>query len=202
MADGVVASRDPALRKAPRMMRVLIVDDEAPARDKLRRWLGEHADIDVVGEAADGLAAAAAIENLQARRRVPRHPDAGLSAASKWRRSSSSDTAPLLVFVTAYDEHAIKRLRAERHRLSAEALRQGPAAEDAAAPARAARRRARRRTAVQTARAQTALQRTTAGAAGRSSCSSSRPAPSTGSRPTTTTCTCTPRGALPAAPHA
>ena len=26
-------------------MRALIVDDEAPARDKLRRWLGQHADI-------------------------------------------------------------------------------------------------------------------------------------------------------------
>ena len=48
-----------------RMIRVLIVDDEAPARDKLRRWLGAHADIDIAGEAADGLAAAAAIESLK-----------------------------------------------------------------------------------------------------------------------------------------
>ena len=28
------------------MIRVLIVDDEAPARDKLRRWLNEQPDID------------------------------------------------------------------------------------------------------------------------------------------------------------
>jgi two-component system LytT family response regulator len=88
-------------------MRVLIVDDEAPARDKLRRWLGTHADIEVAGEAADGLAAASAIEALK--------PDAvfldiqmpglsGLEVAAQLE----SDTAPLLVFVTAYDEHAIR----------------------------------------------------------------------------------------------
>jgi two-component system, LytTR family, response regulator len=89
------------------MMRVLIVDDEAPARDKLRRWLGTHADIEIAGEASDGLAAAAAIESLR--------PDAvfldiqmpglsGLEVAAQLE----SDAAPLLVFVTAFDEHAIR----------------------------------------------------------------------------------------------
>ena len=89
------------------MMRVLIVDDEAPARDKLRRWLSNHADIGIAGEASDGLAAAAAIETLK--------PDvvfldiqmpglSGLEVAAQLE----SDTAPLLVFVTAFDEHAIR----------------------------------------------------------------------------------------------
>jgi two-component system LytT family response regulator len=88
-------------------LRVIIVDDEAPARDKLRRWLGAHADIEIAGEAADGLAAAAAIEKLE--------PDAvfldiqmpglsGLEVAAQLE----ADTAPLLVFVTAFDEHAIR----------------------------------------------------------------------------------------------
>ena len=59
------------------MMRVLIVDDEAPARDKLRRWLSEQADIELVArirrrpERRRGDRAAAA------GRGVPRHPDAG-----------------------------------------------------------------------------------------------------------------------------
>lgn len=35
-------------------MRALIVDDEAPARNKLRRMLGAFADVEVVGEASDG----------------------------------------------------------------------------------------------------------------------------------------------------
>ncbi|MGC3982475.1 MAG: LytTR family transcriptional regulator DNA-binding domain-containing protein [Steroidobacteraceae bacterium] len=89
------------------MMRVLIVDDEAPARDKLRRWLGEHSACEIVGESSDGLAAAAAIISLR--------PDvvfldiqmpglSGLEVAAQLEASA----APLLVFVTAFDEHAIK----------------------------------------------------------------------------------------------
>jgi len=88
-------------------MRALIVDDEAPARDKLRRWLGEHADIAVAGESADGLAAAAAIAALK--------PDVafldiqmpGLSGLEVASQLEPAD-APLIVFVTAFDEHAIK----------------------------------------------------------------------------------------------
>jgi two-component system, LytTR family, response regulator len=88
-------------------MRALIVDDEAPARDKLRRWLGEHADIEIAGEAADGLAAAAALESLK--------PDVafldiqmpGLSGLEIASQLEPAD-APLIVFVTAFDEHAIK----------------------------------------------------------------------------------------------
>lgn len=89
------------------MIRALVVDDEAPARDKLRRWLGEDADIDVIGEATDGLSAAAEIAAMQ--------PDvvyldiqmpglSGLEVAAQLEPQS----APLIVFVTAYDEHAIK----------------------------------------------------------------------------------------------
>jgi len=88
-------------------MRVLIVDDEAPARDKLRRWLAEQPDVEIAGESADGLEAAASIAKL--------HPDAvfldiqmpgmsGLEVAAQLEPA----LAPLLVFVTAYDEHAIK----------------------------------------------------------------------------------------------
>ena len=47
------------------MMRVLIADDESPARDKLQRWLSEQVDIEVVARAEDGLQAAAAIEHLR-----------------------------------------------------------------------------------------------------------------------------------------
>jgi two-component system LytT family response regulator len=88
-------------------MRALIVDDEAPARDKLRRWLAEHEDIEIAGEAADGLAAAAALESLK--------PDVafldiqmpGLSGLEIATQLEPAD-APLIVFVTAFDEHAIK----------------------------------------------------------------------------------------------
>ena len=87
-------------------MRVLIVDDEAPARAKLRRMLVAFADIEVVAEAADG---------AQALQLVEQHaPDAvfidiqmpelsGLDVAV-----SLPDGAPALVFVTAYDRFALQ----------------------------------------------------------------------------------------------
>jgi two-component system LytT family response regulator len=89
------------------VIRALVVDDEAPARDKLRRWLAEQPDIEVAGEAEDGLAAAAAIVNL-----IPdvvfldiQMPGlSGLEVAAQL----DPESAPLLVFVTAFDEHAIK----------------------------------------------------------------------------------------------
>jgi two-component system LytT family response regulator len=89
------------------MMRVLIADDEAPARDKLRRWLADQSDVQIVAEAGDGLAASQAIAALA--------PDVafldiqmpglnGLEVAAQLEPAS----APLLVFVTAFDEHAIQ----------------------------------------------------------------------------------------------
>jgi two-component system LytT family response regulator len=89
------------------MMRVLIVDDEAPARDKLRRWLGELTDVELLPDCADGLAAAAAIATL-----VPdvvfldiQMPGlSGLEVAAQLE----AVTAPLIVFVTAFDEHALE----------------------------------------------------------------------------------------------
>lgn len=89
------------------MIRVLIADDEAPARDKLQRWLAEQTDLEVLARAADGLQAASLIEQLR--------PDVafldiqmpglnGLEVAAQLE----SAAAPLIVFVTAYDEHAVK----------------------------------------------------------------------------------------------
>ena len=134
------------------MIRVLVVDDEAPAREKLRRWWTEQADIELLGEAADGLAAAAAIEKHA--------PDvvfldiqmpglSGLEVAAQLE----PEHAPLLVFVTAFDEHAIKafelnaidyllkpydrdRLRRTLQRIRE---RQGAVRPDAASAVRAAR---------------------------------------------------------------
>ncbi|HMC15349.1 MAG TPA: response regulator [Albitalea sp.] len=87
-------------------MRVLIVDDEAPARAKLRRMLAAFDDIEIVAEAADG---------AQALQLVEQHaPDAvfldiqmpelsGLDVAA-----SLPDAAPALVFVTAFDRFALQ----------------------------------------------------------------------------------------------
>jgi two-component system LytT family response regulator len=89
------------------MIRTLIADDEARARDKLQRWLAEQADIEIIAQATDGLSAAEAIASDT--------PDLvfldiqmpglnGLEVASQLETSG----APVLVFVTAYDEHAVR----------------------------------------------------------------------------------------------
>jgi DNA-binding NarL/FixJ family response regulator len=45
-------------------VRVLIVDDEAPARAKMRRYFAEHPDIEIVGEAETGVEAVSASPSL------------------------------------------------------------------------------------------------------------------------------------------
>lgn len=86
-------------------MRVLIVDDEALARQRVRRLLQAEADVDVVGEAETGRDAVRMIRDLQ--------PDLvcldvqmpeldGFGVLQELER----ETVPMVLFVTAYDEHA------------------------------------------------------------------------------------------------
>ena len=87
------------------MIRALIVDDEALARERLRRLLEETGDVDIVGEAEDGLDAMARIAELA--------PEAvfldiqmpgctGLEVAA-----SLPEPRPHIIFCTAFDQYAI-----------------------------------------------------------------------------------------------
>jgi two-component system LytT family response regulator len=89
------------------VIRALIADDEGPARLKLRRLLEEAGDFEVLGEAADG---AEAVEQL---RRAP--PDVVFLDIQMPRLDGFQVVAevgienlPAVVFVTAYDEHALR----------------------------------------------------------------------------------------------
>jgi two-component system LytT family response regulator len=87
--------------------RVLIVDDEAPARRKVRAHLGDAAGVDVVGEAASGPEAVEAIRTLR--------PDLvfldvqmpGMSGFEVIE-AVGAEAMPAVVFVTAYDEFAVE----------------------------------------------------------------------------------------------
>jgi two-component system LytT family response regulator len=88
-------------------MRVLIVDDEQPSRDVLRLRLEDIPDIEVIGEAADGQAAVGMI--LDSRPDLVlldvQMPDLdGISVLE----AVSTQYLPMVIFVTAYDEHAIR----------------------------------------------------------------------------------------------
>lgn len=92
------------------MMRVLIVDDEPPARTRLRRLLSALRDVEIVGEAENGEAAMAMIESAAPDLvlldiRMPVLDGFGLCAAL-------GDEMPLVVFCTAYDEHALAAFEA------------------------------------------------------------------------------------------
>lgn len=89
------------------LIRVLVVDDEPPARAKLRRWLMEESDLEVVGEATNGLRAAHLITTLRPHLVFLdiQMPDMnGLEVAAQLQ----PENAPLLVFVTAHDDHAVE----------------------------------------------------------------------------------------------
>jgi two-component system LytT family response regulator len=86
-------------------MRILIVDDERPARDKLRRLLALQPGIAAIDEAADGIAALARIE---ADRPDAVFLDIAMPELSGMELAASlPEPAPLLVFVTAWDQYAI-----------------------------------------------------------------------------------------------
>ncbi|KQV87206.1 two-component system response regulator [Massilia sp. Root351] len=87
-------------------MRVLIVDDERPARDKLRCLLAQEADITAIDEARDGVEALerGAVFAPDAIFLDIRMPEVGGFDVA----ASLPEPAPLLVFVTAYDEYAVR----------------------------------------------------------------------------------------------
>lgn len=88
-------------------MKVVIADDEPLARERLRTLLGEHAGVDIVAEAENGLTALQACAEF--------HPDLvlldiampGVDGLETARHLTAFDPRPAVVFCTAYDEHAL-----------------------------------------------------------------------------------------------
>ncbi len=86
-------------------MRILIVDDEAPARERLKRLLAGIDGVDVVGEAGDGLRA---IELIERERPDLVLLDIQMPGLDGFGVLEALDDLPQVIFVTAYDEYAIR----------------------------------------------------------------------------------------------
>jgi len=101
-----------ALEDGPAELRVLIVDDERLARDKLRRFLAEAAAVRVVGEAATG---AEAVERIQEQRPDVVFLDVQMPGMDGFDviEELPAEALPAVVFVTAHDEYAIRAFDVE-----------------------------------------------------------------------------------------
>lgn len=88
-------------------IRAMIIDDEKPARELIDALLADFEDIDVVGECADGRQAVEAIESTRPDLvfldiRMP-HLD-GFGVLERL----NDDSPPVVIFVTAYDQYAVR----------------------------------------------------------------------------------------------
>ena len=137
-------------------MKILIVDDEKPARDRLRQLIDDFDEHEVAAEAANGeeairLAAETRPDVVLLDIRMP-----GVDGIEAAHYLNKLDSPPAIVFATAYDEYAIDAFEAKaigyvlkpvrRERLAsaleqAARLATGTLAEVAAAPNMESRRR-------------------------------------------------------------
>jgi two-component system response regulator AlgR len=93
-------------------MRVLIVDDEQPARERLRQILDDEPGYEVVGEAGNGhealeVASHTAPDIVLLDIRMP-----GMEGIETAHHLNEMDPPPAVVFATAYDEYAIDAFEA------------------------------------------------------------------------------------------
>jgi two-component system LytT family response regulator len=92
-------------------LRALVADDEPFARERVRRLLAVEPDVELVGEARDGLEAVAAIRR--------EHPnllflDVQMPGKDGFQvlESLAPEETPVVIFLTAYDQYAVRAFQA------------------------------------------------------------------------------------------
>ncbi len=94
-------------------VRVLIVDDEPPARERLRHLLADMPETECIGEAVSGEEAVRLAEELE--------PDVvlldirmpGMDGLEAARRMAALAEPPAVIFTTAYEHHALEAFDAQ-----------------------------------------------------------------------------------------
>ena len=88
-------------------IRTLIVDDEPLAREKLRSFLEKESDVEILGECRDGREA---LETIEAEKPDLIFLDVQMPEMDGFEvlDNLDSDQLPIVIFVTAYDQYALK----------------------------------------------------------------------------------------------
>jgi two-component system, LytTR family, response regulator AlgR len=94
-------------------MRILIVDDEPPARERLRSMLVEAGGFEVAGEAGNGEQALRLVDTLE--------PDIvlldvrmpGIDGLEVARHLATQDEPPAVIFTTAFEEYALEAFESQ-----------------------------------------------------------------------------------------
>ncbi|MEJ2513764.1 MAG: LytTR family DNA-binding domain-containing protein [Gammaproteobacteria bacterium] len=94
-------------------MRVLVVDDEAPARDRLAGLVSDLADHEAVGEAASGEEALELAQRLQPDLVLMDIRMPGMGGLEAARHLAALSRPPAVIFVTAYDTFAMEAFEAQ-----------------------------------------------------------------------------------------
>lgn len=86
-------------------IKAIIIDDEQPAREIIKHYLGAHENITVIGEFSDGFAGIKGINELK--------PDLvfldiQMPKLTGFEMLELLDATPYIIFTTAYDQYAIK----------------------------------------------------------------------------------------------
>jgi two-component system LytT family response regulator len=93
------------VRPEPAALRVAIVDDEAPARGLLREFLAAHAGVEIVAECSNGFEA---VKRIGETAPDVVFLDIQMPKLDGFEVLELLDQPPAVVFVTAYDEYALR----------------------------------------------------------------------------------------------
>jgi len=89
-------------------VKILIVDDEKPARDRLSRMVGELAQHQLVGEAVNGVEALGMSQSLEPDIVLMDIRMPGMDGIEAARHISRLDEPPAVIFTTAFSDHALE----------------------------------------------------------------------------------------------
>jgi DNA-binding LytR/AlgR family response regulator len=91
------------------MIRVAIVDDEKPARDRIRRMVANHPDLQLAGEAAD---VDAALRLFETEKPDLVFLDVKMPGGDGFDVLRKAKRLPRIIFTTAFDQYAVKAFEA------------------------------------------------------------------------------------------